>query len=377
MKVKRIILSVISAIIIVLLMISFIQVSYLLRPTGMDNDNLVGFYSESPNSLDMVYIGGSACFVYWEPLRSWNKYGFTSYNFANNTITPQAVKYYIKEVRKTQNPQLWLIDLRPFQYGEEAYSDEIDTPNMYYEVPIRNGTDHMLYSKNRFDLINASVKDVSDRLSYHFDLIKYHSKWIDVATGIKECIKTRSLAPIDLYDNKKANPLKGFYFMDKTKPFDFTDYSSVTKETIIPDEVNDLFLDLIEYCKQEKLTVLFIVHSYCQTEEHKEEYNYMKRVIEENGFSFLNTNDYYQDIGLDYSTDLYHDSHVNVFGAEKYTDFVSEYIDLHYDLTDKRGQSEYAEWDRLYDEFEVKTNEVKKTILKTLDQKSKNEDSTK
>lgn len=376
MKAKRIILSIISAVLIALMMASFIPISYMVRPEEYNRDNIAGFYAEESNSLDMVYIGGSACFVYWEVLRAWNQYGFTSYNFAHDTITPEAVKYYIKEARKTQNPKLWLIDLRPFQYGEESYSSEIDTPNMYYEVPIRNGTDHMLYSKNRNELIDTSVKNKSEIIPYYVDFIKYHSNWRNICLNAFRCLQTKSVDPI-INNNIKSNPLKGFYFIEKTLPVDFTDYSSVTEETTIPDEVNDLFLDLVDYCKQEKLTVLFIVHSYCQTEDHKKEYNYMRRIIEENGFDFLNTNDYYKDIGLDYSMDLYNENHVNVFGAEKYTDFVAKYIDMHYDLPDKRDQAEYADWNRLYDEFELKTDEVKKVILDLRNKQSENESNTK
>ncbi len=370
MKIKRTVISIVSVVLIFLMVASFIPLSYLLRPQGMDNDNLLGFYCESPNSLDMIYIGGSACFTYWEPLRAWNQHGFTSYNFAHNTITPESIKYYIKEVQKTQSPKLWLIDIRPFQYGEEIHPDTVDTQIMNYEVAIRNGTDHMLYSKNRNDLIKASVKDKSERMSYYIDFIKYHSNWGSIGKNLVSCIRTRSLAPLDTIDNKKRNPLKGFYFVEKTASLDFTDWSSVTEEKIIPAEVNDIFLDLIDYCKQENLPVLFIVHSYCQAEEHKMEYNYMKRVIEENGFGFLNTNDYFQEIGLDYSMDLYNEYHVNVFGAEKYTDFVSEYIVSRYDLPDKREQSDLEEWNTLYDDFEKRTEKVKKTILSPRDKQS-------
>lgn len=365
MSAKKIILSIISSVIIILILISFVPLSYLLRPVGYNRDNLNGFYAETPNSLDMVYIGGSACFLYWEPLRAWNQYGFTSYNFAHDTIPPQAIKYYIKEIKKTQTPKLWVIDLRPFQYGEEPFAGDMNIPNMSHEVPIRNGVDYMLYSKNRNDLIKASVGDKSERFSYYFDFIKYHSNWQNFGFLLYNCWESKSLKPFGLFTNILDNPSKGFFFQPKTQSVNFTDYSSVKEETVIPARLNELFIDLIDYCTQEKLTVLFIVHSYCQTKEHKMKYNYMKRIIEDNGFEFLNTNDYCKDIGLDYSMDMFNNDHVNVFGAEKYTDFVAKYINKHYYLPDKRNQSAYEEWNTLYVDFESDSTRYK-TFIKDL-----------
>ena len=90
----------------------------------------------------------------------------------------------------------------------------------------------------------------------------------------------------------------------------------------------------------------------------------MKEVIEQYGFDFLNTNDHYKEIGLDYNKDLYNNNHVNVFGAEKYTDFVAEYIDKKYDLPDKRGDEAFSDWNTCYDEFVVHTGYAKRRINK-------------
>ncbi len=367
MSTKRVITSILSIVIIVLMLCSFVPLSYLARPMDVNRDNINGFYGEEPDSLDMVYIGGSACYTYWVPLRAWNQYGFTSYNFAHNTITPQAIKYFMKEIKKTQQPKLWVVDLRPFQYGEEPLPEHPEKETMYSEVPIRNSVDHLKYSKNRIDMINSSIDNKSERIPYYFDFIKYHSNWANFGYMIYNCVQTKSLEPIDSFTYKTKNPLKGFDFVEDTATVDFTDYSAIKDELVIPEKVNDLFLDLIDYCKQEKMTVLFIVHSYCQQKEHKMEYNYMKRIIEENGFDFLNTNDYYKDINLDYSFELYNDSHVNIFGAEKYTDFVSKYIQDNYNLPDKRNQPEYEDWSKLYADFEVEVNETK-TYIKSIKQ---------
>ena len=91
-------------------------------------------------------------------------------------------------------------------------------------------------------------------------------------------------------------------------------------------------------------------------------YNYMQRVINEYGFDFLNTNDYYNEIGLDYSKDFYNENHVNVFGAEKYTEFVADYIATNYDFVDKRETEKFSRWNDLYTNFESETEKAKEII---------------
>ena len=74
-----------------------IILSYVMRPVTNSRKNLCGFYAEKSNSLDMVYVGGSACYAYWEPLAAWNEYGFTSFNFATESIQPQCIKYAMQK----------------------------------------------------------------------------------------------------------------------------------------------------------------------------------------------------------------------------------------------------------------------------------------
>ena len=349
-KIIRLIVNVFSIGIIALLVASFIPIGYLTRPVYYTR-NLQGFYQEEENSLDVVYVGGSACFVYWEPLRAFNKYGFTSYNYAHDSILPEAPKYYLKEIQKTQSPDLYIVDLRPFQYGD-LYHETL------HEQSLRAGTDSMPYTKNRFDLINTSIgKDIRKNYTYHFDFFRYKT----LVPGMVSNLVSEDGDPFEKIN--KENDLKGFYFIHNTMEVEFNDYSAVTDILPISDSLNGYFIDLLDYCKSEELNVLFVVHSYCQTKEHKMMYNYMNQVITEYGFGFLNTNDYYNEIGLDYSLDLYNENHVNVFGAEKYTDFLGQYIVDNYALADKRNDPNYFKWNELYQNFENLTATAKSAIL--------------
>lgn len=345
-----------------MLLFSFIPLSYLIRPQNDNRQNLAGFYAEPKNSLDMVYIGGSAAFVYWEALKAYNDYGFTSYCYAHNSITPQSIKYYLEEVTKTQTPEVVLIDLRPFQYGSDIV---YDSEYWEYEPYIRNGSDNMPYSTTRYNLIKTSTKNKSSTFSFYFDFFKYKSL-VPQNLGL---VLTRKIN-YNYIDNKSPHNYKSFLFVYESNPLIFNDYSHIIEKKNLTEPIKNFFFDTLNYCKDNSITPLFIVHSYIQEEEHKMKYNYMKEIIESYGFDFLNTNDYYTEVNLDYSKDLYNENHVNIFGADKYTDFVSKYLKDHYNLPDKRNDPNYEGWHTLYKNFKTASDEAKVIINEKIESRT-------
>jgi len=331
--------------------ISFIMISILFRPVTNSRMNICGYYAEEENSLDMVYVGGSAAYVYWAPLEAFREYGFTSFNFASDSMTPQVIKYCMIEALKTQKPEVFLVDLRPFQYGD-ATNSEAGALDMDDEVALRNTIDQFRYSKNRYDMIEASVRNRDERIFYHFDICKYHSR-------IYSFFDMQSWKYLD---NKEKHPFKGFSFVAKTEPIDYVDRTYATEELPLSEEMDTIFIDLLEFCKEEDLQVLFVVHSYMIQEDHQQKYNYMERVIKEYGFDYLNVNDFSDEIGYDYNKDFFNMNHVNIFGAEKYTSFLGNYLQEKYSLPDKRNEQKYQEWNDLYDEWSKEKQNTKEVI---------------
>lgn len=362
---KNPVLTVLTLVIICLMVYSLLPLSYLMREDGQSRDNVIGFYAEEEDSLDMVYIGASSCLTFWQPLKAWHEYGFASYNFTHHTMTARTIRYYIIEALKTQKPELFVIDLRPFQYADE-YNPETGTSNLHAEYAVRNGTDNLPYfNRNRQALIRASVP-AGERLSYYADIIKYHSRWIFIPFRLAEGLRTGDYGFFDMADNVKKNPYKGYYSAARTKKLDFTDYSGITAKRPLQGETDALFTELLEFCRDEGLQVLFVVHHYPQSEAEKELYNYMEERVRAYGLDFLNSNDDFKEIGFDFDTDMYDINHTNVLGAEKYTAYLADYLVTRYDLPDHRGDAAYAEWDALYEAFAEKTAAEKEELLQRI-----------
>lgn len=343
----------------IIFLVLLVTVSYILRPYSgsASRKNLCGFYAEEKDSLDVVFIGSSAVFAFWEPMEFWKKYGVTSYDFATGTMPPQVMKYCMKEIKKTQDPDVFVVDLRSFNAGGIKFSKKQSVNNMYLEVPLRNVTDNFKYSMNRFQMIADCVPDMYDKVPYYLDIMKYHTEW----TRLKDKQSLLFAA------NESHDSLKGFKFVDKVKKVKYEDQSGIKSKADLSDEIEAILYDLLDYCKEEDLQVLFLVNSYCQEKEHKEMYNSIADVVGEYGYNFLNTNDYYKEMGLDHTTDYYDRSHVNIFGADKYTEFVGKYLMDHYTLEDKRGQEAYASWDEDYEVWSEGVKELKDSIRAKID----------
>jgi len=65
----------------------------------------------------------------------------------------------------------------------------------------------------------------------------------------------------------------------------------------------------------------------------------------------VNTNMLYREMGLDFTQDFYDKSHVNVLGANKFTDYLAAYLDEAYDLPDHRDDESYESWNSLYEKY--------------------------
>ena len=341
-------------IIFILISLLFIRViTYIMKPINENLNNIAGFYGEEKNTLDMVYIGGSAAFVYYEPLRAFEQEGIASYNYAANTIQPELYKTMIKEILKTQKPELIIIDARAFQYrGEEKPPTEVAYRNVLTGMP---------FSLNKIEFIYENVGKYlkEGKASYCFDIIKYHRdlKGASINNQIKMAF------------NMYTNPLKGFFFVTKvakqTKAENNTD-----KKTPIAEETEEILIDLLEYCKTTECNYLFVVSPYEEEKLHKENFNYISEIINQYGYNFLDANDFYDEMDLNFETDLYNDGHVNIFGAEKYTDFLIDYLQSNYNLSDRRKDPKYQSWFDLLDDWNKQVDSTKTEINKLIEENS-------
>ena len=79
-------------------------------------------------------------------------------------------------------------------------------------------------------------------------------------------------------------------------------------------------------------------------------YNYAREIAEEYGVEFIDYNEYYDEIGIDFQNDFGDIGHLNYLGNRKFTSVLGEHLVDEYNLTDRRGDTTglYDSWHENY-----------------------------
>lgn len=64
------------------------------------------------------------------------------------------------------------------------------------------------------------------------------------------------------------------------------------------------------------------------------------------GMPFVNYNERYSELGLNFSTDCADIGHLNYLGSEKLSRSIGVFLILNYDIEDRRGEANYKTWER-------------------------------
>lgn len=332
---------------IILFFCILIPLTYIIRTNGEVKDRFVGFYAEKKNTIDVITIGSSPVFPGVSAPQMWGEYGFTMYPLSTHMQRPKAATYLIKEAEKTQNPKLYIFELRQYTMPESAM---LENP-----AHTRGVTDNLKYSWNRVQAINALIEDKSERHYYYFDIFKYHSNW-------KTLVLPSQLRTL-FYEY--PDDLKGFVINDNIIPNEAEDYSDITTVTPIPEEEEVYLRELLSYLKENNMEAFFYVspYKYKEVPTQKEMFNYMEQIIAEYGYETINMNDNKWNTGINFETDFCDlGDHTNSMGAEKCSAFLGQYIKDNYELEDKRGLEEYKSWDKAYELYQAELKKAKDKI---------------
>ncbi len=277
-----------------------------------------GFYAEPKDSLDFVFVGSSQLYADISPNVLFRDFGITSYDFCANEQPLWISYYYIKEALKYQKPKAIILDVFTV-YGKEYEQEGVNHINL----------DDLPFSINKLKAIHASVpKEL--RTSFYMELIKYHSTW----DALDEA-KIRN----SFYH--KNNPYKGYSpFIVRKEYLDVANEEVVNQSEKQPIEAMSLeWLEkIVELTASEGVDLLLIKTPNGNADRQKY-YLSVADFAKENNIPFLNMN-----------TILDGEAHINLFQAEKVTDYLGNYLCEHYQTEDKRSNPAFENWksDGLY-----------------------------
>lgn len=307
-----------STVFLLLLCVFFSHIQGLFIWNEGDNFQLQeGFFQEPSNSLDVVYIGASPTFTSWSTPIAYKKYGITSWVYANNSQPFVAIQSFLELARERQPNAIFMICI-----NGQYYSSELAVEAIHSTV------DNFKLSFEKIALIDQLCHDFQSTpqecLELFFPIVRYHSRW--------SMLSKNSF-------HKSFESFKGAYH----HPQFFTS-TDISTNKIMTDKFGKLpkfteysLKQLLCYCKEDNVKVVFVLSAQYRNEQVLQWYNTLVDEIEAKGFPLVNEIADFDKIGLDDTKDFYNVAHTNIHGALKITDYLSQYLLDHYDFPEKSG----------------------------------------
>lgn len=347
-------ISVIKQIVSVLLFVSIVffiltRYGYIMRTRTRESSHITGITQVS--NVDVFFVGNSNTFTAWMPYRAWEEYGITSFDYAVSGemlgIETGLIRYI-----KHRHPEtkIFVIDVR--EYIKEV--DERKIPvgkinNMSYSID-------RIYTILDFYQLCENEENEKSPVDSIFDILENQSN--REVLGEPENWKYINNDVLASYLGCEIQP----YHMSIREP------EGWPKNKLPIDSFAERSLKhILQFADRNDIAILFTLMPYGATVEQMEKANTVAEIIEENGGTFLNMCGDFAPYEIDYSKDFYNPRHTNIFGAEKYTHYVGNYIMTNYDIVDHRGDQKYVEWDNCGEkafEEERKAKDIIETEIK-------------
>lgn len=291
------------------------------------------FYREKPQTVDVFFIGSSRVYCHINPAVLYTDHGIASFNLASARQPPWSSYHYLVEGLKTQMPKLVVFDATCLDLTKPVF---LNLKNH----TLKNTTGYKP-SLNRLEALLA-VAPEDEIPEYLFDFYHYHNRYTD-------------LGPQDFkpwMGERIYKYYKGFTILYRTQkiknPHNWDDDTCLA----LPVECEDYYRRIIELCKARNIPLLIILSPYPSTSSYKISlFNEAGKIAAEYNVPFINFNHLYDEIGLDFNTDIADEWHVNYLGSLKYSRYLGNYLNTNYNLPDHRKDAGYRSWKRNSDVF--------------------------
>lgn len=299
--------------------------------------------------VDYIVLGTSNVFYAVNPLVIWNEAGYIGYDLSSEQA-PLIISYYqLKNELKKIKPKTVFLECAAFQYN--------------YGTPSFNqlSVDKMPFNKNKIELISRLGEDDEynepkavneySKINYYIPLYKFHERWKNIFTG-----DLRSE-----YHSKYEHTFMG-YVATKDEFVYEKDYKWLpTLEELgghYLTKISDLnlyYMDKIrELCSQNgvELIMMKTPTKMWTSQIHDDTVAYAAA----QGIEYFDMNEesILDEIKIDEKKDFADSfSHFNIYGTEKVSSYIAEYMKKNCSFDDKRKTNAPEEimYNALYDEY--------------------------
>lgn len=307
---------------------------------GFNNYVTTGFKGERKDSIDIFFVGNSDVYRAISPIDIWKQHGYTSYTCGEPFQDMKMAYQRIIQMDKTQNPKLIALEV-------DGAFKTINKTGANHRTFGKKIKDHIVSFKKYFANIEEGL---GTAIGFYLPIFKHHSRWDELrAEDFLDMEKSQYFATKGFLINKNIVPYVG--------GMEYMQYSSEEEEM---SRKNRKYLNkIIKYCNDNKIQLMFLEVPSASSWNYGK-HNTIKRIANENDINFLDMNTKVDEIGFDWEHDTKdRGNHLNIYGAEKVTPYVGNFISENYKLTDHRTNPKFDHWHK----DEKKFDEIKAGIM--------------
>lgn len=295
--------------------------TYVLKEKTEELRRFQNLHSLERDAVDVLIIGSSHahCSFYTNVL--WSEYGIASYMMGCGRQTFWDSWHVLQDALRTQRPKLLIL---------EAYG--ICLAESYEERMFAFGnTDGLRWSKNKVDAIRTATSK-EDFLSFLTVFPLFHRRYYNLTRAD--------------FVFRSPNPYsKGTTFHTSRTPCTAPDIPVDAQPAPVPEKAEVWYRKIIETVREEGIPLLIVAAPFRHSDLQYGQLLTARDIAAEYGIPFLNTNDYYSSMGIDYTTCFADETHLNFIGGPLFTKYIADYLNNQYDLPDRRGNAAYASWE--------------------------------
>ncbi len=298
------------------------------------------FFDQDAN-FDVLFLGTSHVIYGIYPMELWDKYGIISYNIGGHASRIPTTYWTMENSLNYTSPQVVVIDCL---YATSDYKccDNFSYLHQSFDAfplsatKIKTVFDLLDDEKLEKDLLTRPERTGSEhrtKIGLLWDYSVYHSRWSQIDEN-----------DFSIMRNREKGAEYGIAVAEGELKRIEPSLDSASES------VGEQYLrKMIEECQSKGIDVLLVFLPFPANENEQKDANFVYQIASEYGVDYINFLD--MDL-INYKTDLLDaNSHLNVSGARKVTDYLGQYLLANYNGLDRKNDRDYSWWTSDYSEY--------------------------
>lgn len=323
-------LSVTAVVLAFVLVFSFLNM--LLQPKYMDSlveGGMISEYYDKAGGHDVIFVGDCEVYANFTPMEMYRQAGIKAYVRGTSQQLLWQSYYVLAETFRYETPKVVVFNVNAMRYSEPV-KEEFN----------RLTIDKMRWSGEKVGIIQASMTEEENFLSYVFPILRYHSRFSQLtAEDFTYLFRDKQITWQGHLVNDNVKPLGRLPSKKALADYSFGDicWEYLEKMRLLCEE-NGAELVLIK-------APSVYPYWYEQYDSQIEEY------AAKHGLTFYNFLDHVEEIGIDYQVDTYDAGlHMNLNGATKLSTYFAKILSEKHGVPNHKGDPVFDEMLIAYDE---------------------------